>query len=148
FVLLLLVLLTSSVGPAGAQAPAVWLAPYKADASRLIEAGLADDFAWQRLAELTDLHGARPAGPENLSRAIAWAVDAMKADGLENVHVEPVMVSRWVRGEERAVLTTPVQSPLAILGLGGTVATPSEGIEADVIPIASFDELRAKGADV
>ena len=32
----------------------------------------------------------------------------MKADGLENVRTEPVMVPRWVRGHERAELAPGV----------------------------------------
>ena len=74
--------------------------PLKADADRLIKAATADDFAWRRLAELTDTFGARLSGSQNLARAIRWSVQTMKADGLENVHTEPVMVPQWVRGRE------------------------------------------------
>ena len=31
----------------------------------------------------------------------------MRADGLENVRVEPVMVPRWVRGHEQAAMLEP-----------------------------------------
>src|SRR5688572_8175262 len=82
--------------------PVAWLAPLRDDAARLMKAALADDFAWQRVAELTDTHGSRLSGSDNLRRAIDWAVAAMKADGLENVHTEPVMVPRWIRGHESA----------------------------------------------
>ncbi len=66
-----------------------------------------NDFAWQRLAELTDTYGARPAWSENLARAIAWAAETMKADGLDNVRTERVMVPRWVRGVESAEIVEP-----------------------------------------
>ena len=69
-------------------------------AQRLIAAAQENDFAWQRLAELTDTYGARPAWSENLSRAIVWAAETMKNDGLENVHTERVMVPRWVRASK------------------------------------------------
>jgi carboxypeptidase Q len=124
-----------------------WLAALREDASRLIKAATADNFAWMRLAELTDTYGHRLSGSENLERAIDWAVQAMKADGLENVRKEPVMVPRWIRGVESAEIVSPQRSPLAILGLGGTVATPPGGIEADVLLVTSFDDLRAKQAD-
>jgi hypothetical protein len=42
-----------------------WLNPFRDDASRLIKAATADDFAWRRLAELTDTFGARLSGSEN-----------------------------------------------------------------------------------
>jgi carboxypeptidase Q len=113
---------------------------------RLIKAAQEDDFAWQRLADLTDTYGSRLSGSENLQRAIEWAVAAMKADGLENVRTEPVMVPRWVRGHESAEIVDPPRHAIEILGLGGTVATPPGGIEADVLPVTSFDDLRDKQA--
>lgn len=136
-----------STTPQTASPPAPWLEGLRADAARLIAAATADDFSWQRLAELTDLHGARFSGSANLDRAIAWAVAAMKADGLENVRTEPVMVPRWVRGVESAEIVDPPHHRVEILGLGGTVATPPGGIEADVLPVTSFDDLRTKQAE-
>jgi carboxypeptidase Q len=119
-----------------------------ADASsKLIAAAQANDFAWRRLAELTDTYGNRLSGSENLNRAIQWAVTTMKADGLANVHTERVMVPRWVRGQESAVIVDPPEHPIAMLGLGGSVATPPSGIEADILVVKSFQELDARGAD-
>src|SRR5688572_9327556 len=77
--------------------PPPWLAPYRDHAARLIKAATADDFGWQRLAELTDTFGNRLSGSENLVRATRWAAETMKQDGLENVRLEPVMVPRWIR---------------------------------------------------
>jgi carboxypeptidase Q len=127
-------------------APA-WLAPYRDTAARLIKAAIADDFAWQRLAELTDSFGPRLSGSENLARATRWAAEVMKQDGLENVRLERVMVPTWVRGHESAEIIAPQPDTLAVLGLGGTVATPPGGVEGDVIVVTSFDELRSRGAD-
>lgn len=133
-------------GPSPASGPA-WLAPLRPDAERLIAVAMADDFAWRRLAELTDTFGARLAGSENLERAIAWAAAAMKADGLENVRTERVMVPRWIRGEERAEIIDPPRHDVEMLGLGGTVATPPGGLEAEVLVVNSFDDLRARQTD-
>jgi carboxypeptidase Q len=140
----------ASLAPAFTQTPSGpfdWLAALREDAARLIKAATADDFAWQRLAEFTDTHGARLSGSENLARAIEWAAAAMKQDGLENVRTEPVMVPRWVRGAESAEIVDPPRHQVAILGLGGTVATPAGGIEAEVLPVTGFDDLRAKAAE-
>ena len=125
-----------------------WLDPYRDAASRLIHASTGDNFAWRRLAELTDTYGHRLSGSENLERAIAWAAETMKRDGLEHVRTEPVLVPRWVRGNESAEIVAPPRHALAILGLGGSVATPPEGIEADVVVVSSFDELRERAGDV
>lgn len=124
--------------------PAIWWNQLRADAARLIKAATASDVAWRRLAEFTDTFGARLSGSENLARAIQWAVETMKADGLEQVRAEPVMVPRWVRGHESAEIVDPPHHPVVILGLGGTVATPPGGLEAEVLPVSSFDDLRAR----
>jgi len=122
-----------------------WLTPLREDVSRLIRAATADDFAWQRLAELTDTYGHRLSGSENLARAVDWAVRTMKADGLENVHTERVRVPNWVRGRETAEIIDPPRQAIPILGLGGTAPTPPGGLEAEVLVVSSFDDLRVKG---
>ena len=104
-----------------APAPTTWLDPYREVATSLIQASTSSDFAWQRLAELTDRYGHRLSGSENLDRAVAWAVETMTLDGLEHVRAEPVMVPRWVRGRERAEIVAPPRHPLTILGLGGSI---------------------------
>ena len=124
-----------------------WLAAIREDASRLIKAAASDNFAWTRLAELTDTFGSRFSGSGSLERAIDWAVEAMRADGLENVRKEPVMVPRWIRGYESAEIVSPQRSPVAMLGLGGTVATPPGGLDAEVLVVSSFEDLRVKQAE-
>lgn len=127
-----------------------WLDAYREPAKRLIDASLSTRFAWDRLAELTDTFGHRLSGSESLEAAITWAETEMKKDGLENVRLEPVKVVHWVRGSESAEITAPRRHPLVMLGLGNSVGTPNEGIEAEVIAVSSFRELeenaaRAKG---
>jgi carboxypeptidase Q len=139
--------LASGGGQAQTSQSHAWLNPYRRDAGRLIRAATADDFAWRRLAELTDTYGARLSGSDNLTRATAWAVETMIRDGLERVRTEPVMVPRWVRGHESAEIIDPPQHPVAMLGLGGSVATPPGGLEADVLVVSSFDGLIARSAE-
>jgi carboxypeptidase Q len=127
--------------------PHAWLSPLREDSSRLIKAATEDDFAWRRLAELTDSYGARLSGSENLTRAIEWAVRTMKADGLENVHTERVMVPRWVRGRESAEIIDPPRTSVMVVGLGGSVGTSPAGLEAEVLVVSSFDDLRGKAVD-
>ena len=124
-----------------------WVDGYRETALRLITAATADDFAWRRLAKLTDTFGNRLSGSENLARAIAWAEQAMKADGLENVRAEPVRVPRWVRGRESAEIVDPPHHALAVLGLGGSVGTPPGGVEAEVLVVTSVNDLRARAGE-
>jgi len=127
--------------------PHAWLAPLREDSSRLIKAATEDDFAWRRLAELTDTYGARLSGSENLTRAIEWAMRTLKTDGLDNVHTERVMVPRWVRGRESAEIIDPPRSNVTVVGLGGSVGTSPAGLEAEVLVVTSFDDLRGKAVD-
>jgi carboxypeptidase Q len=133
---------------AAADSTPAWLDAYRAPAARLIAEATRDNFAWQRLAALTDTVGHRFSGSPQLDRAIAWAVAELKRDGLENVHTEKVMVPKWIRGGESAEIVEPARRPLAMLGLGGSVATPREGIEASVLVVHGFEELDAHGTRV
>lgn len=143
----LLAFARGTVQPAPPAAP-TWLDGHRQNAERLMAAAQADQFAWTRLAELTDTYGARFSGTDNLARAIAWAVETMKADGLENVRTEPVMVPRWVRGNESLEMLDPPRHVLPMLGLGGSVGTPASGVEGDVIVVKNFDELNGRAAEV
>ena len=130
-----------------AQGRPAWLDPYRDNADKLIKAATADQFAWDRVAELTDTYGQRISGSENLNRAIAWAAETMTKDGLENVHTERVMVPKWVRGVESLEITNPPQHVVPLLGLGGSVATPPDGIEAEVMVVANRDDLTRRAAE-
>ncbi|HTL04734.1 MAG TPA: peptidase M28 family protein, partial [Gemmatimonadales bacterium] len=120
---------------------------YQGIADRIIAAATADSAAWNKLAELTDGFGNRISGSEALERAIDWIITRMRTEGLENVRGEPVMVPKWVRGHEKAELLAPRYLNLAMLGLGGSVATPKGGIEAEVLVVSSFDDLKAHAAE-
>ncbi|HET9012899.1 MAG TPA: M20/M25/M40 family metallo-hydrolase, partial [Gemmatimonadaceae bacterium] len=122
-------------------------AAYRPAADRLIDAAMKDSAAWNRIAELTDTFGHRLSGSEPLERAIDWMLDRMRTEGLENVRGEPVMEPHWVRGEESAELLAPRRKKLAMLGLGGSTATPAGGITAPVLVVTSFDDLRARAAE-
>ena len=117
---------------------------YGAPADRLIDAALGDSAAFERLTTLVDRFGHRLSGSESLERALDWIIGEMRADGLENVRGEAVMVPHWVRGDESAELVSPRPRVLPMLGLGGSIATPAGGIEAEVLVVGSFEELERR----
>jgi hypothetical protein len=120
---------------------------YKSVADKLIDAALADNDGYAKLAYLCDRIGARLSGMPSLDRAIQWSVATMKSDGLSNVRVIPVKVPKWVRGAESAQLLAPEMKPLHMLGLGMSVGTPKGGITADVVVVEDFDQLKKLGPD-
>lgn len=137
--------LALAAAPAAAQQQAV--AALRPDADRLIDAALADTAAWERLTWLVDRFGNRFSGSAALEQAHDWMLAEMERDGLENVRGERVMVPHWVRGEESATLVEPRRQDLPMLGLGGSVATPPEGITAEVLVVGSFEELTQRAAE-
>lgn len=117
---------------------------YRDEAMQIIDRLSHDREAYDRLADLVDRFGHRFSGSESLEQAIDWILEKMKADGLENVRGQPVMVPHWVRGNESIEIVSPRPRSIPMLGLGGSIATPPDGIEADVIVVSSFDDLRDK----
>jgi carboxypeptidase Q len=119
---------------------------YQATANRLVHSATNSTFAFQRLGTLCDTFGPRFSGSANLEKAIDWCLAEMKKDGFVNVHGEEVTVPHWVRGEESAVLVVPRRRKLPMLGLGGSVGTPKEGLTAEVLVVDSFADLKANEA--
>jgi len=117
---------------------------YSVVAWRLIDAALADSSAFDRLGYFVDTFGPRFSGSQNLEDAIDWVLAEMKADGLENVHSEPVMVPHWVRGEESLTMLEPRVSSLQMLGLGSSIGTPDAGVTGEVLVVNSYDDLEAR----
>jgi carboxypeptidase Q len=129
-------------------AQSAWIDAYREPARRLMGEATATSFAWDRLAELGDTFGHRLSGSDSLDAAIKWIAGQMKRDGLENVRLDPVKVPSWVRGAESVEIVAPGRHSLAMLGLGNSVGTPVEGIDADVLVVRSFHELDAAAARV
>jgi Zn-dependent M28 family amino/carboxypeptidase len=83
---------------------------------------------------------------------VDYVAAELRQIGLD-VHLEEVKVPHWVRGAETAELTEyPGQAAgttqkVVLTALGGSTATPADGITTDVVVVNNFDELRALGHD-
>ncbi len=121
-------------------------AKYGEAAGRIQQAALSSDLAWERLAEMCDTFGPRFSGSENLEKAIDWAVETLKADGFDHVRTQDVQVPNWKRGHEFAEQLEPRYQKMPMLGLGGSIATPPEGLVGEVLVVGSFEELREKAS--
>lgn len=120
---------------------------YAGVAKRILEEASADSSGYFRLAELCDRFGPRLSGSSNLFDASRWILEQMHRDGFANVHAEEVMVPHWVRGEESLHMQAPYAKSLSMLGLGGSVSTPPEGIVAEAFVVNSFNELAKRSAE-
>ena len=147
FLLMLVLSLTACETWAQGTAHASLVETYRNDADKIIDTALSDSSGFERLAYMCDTFGHRFSGSENLERANDWILETMAADGFENVRGEEVMVPHWVRGRESLTLLEPGERDLQILGLGGSIGTPAEGITAAVLVVRSFDELEQRSAE-
>ncbi|MGH7528066.1 MAG: M20/M25/M40 family metallo-hydrolase [Gemmatimonadales bacterium] len=138
--------LAATPGAVSAQGAGI-AATYRAAADSLIREATRDSAAYARLGTLVDRFGHRLSGSRSLEAAIDWILGEMKRDGLQNVRGEPVMVTHWERGAESAELVKPRRTQLRLLGLGGSVGTPKDGITAPVLVVSSFEELERRAAD-
>src|SRR5213595_2364114 len=127
-----------SPSPTPTATPIVFSAQTLADLKRLQQAALTSDYAYRQVAHLSNNIGPRLSGSAQAAKAVEYVAGELKAIGCE-VQLEKVMVPHWVRGEETATL---VQWPgmaenttqkIVLCALGGSVATPNEGISAEVI---------------
>ena len=121
---------------------------YQKIANDIIEASLSDSLTYNRLAYLCDTFGPRLSGSTNLENAIDWILKAMKNDGFSNVSGERVTVPTWIRGRESVRLIKPFEADMAMLGLGGSIGTPRNGIRGEVIVVDSFEELEERKDEV
>jgi carboxypeptidase Q len=120
---------------------------YREPVARLVRAATADRFAWDRLAVLTDTYGHRLSGSQALEDAFDWAAETMRRDGFDRVWMDPVKVPKWVRGTESLELTAPRRHSIPMLGLGMSVGTPPDGIEAELMIVNSFAEFERRSAE-
>jgi Zn-dependent M28 family amino/carboxypeptidase len=118
--------------------------------SAIKAAALNDDYAYRQLAHLTENIGPRPTGSPQASAAAQYVAGELRKLGLE-VRLQPVTVPHWVRGAESAALVEyPSMVPgatqkIVLTALGGSSATPADGLTADVVTVDSFEELQALG---
>jgi len=116
------------------------------------ERAMTSDWAYERLADLTDKIGPRPSGSPQAAAAVEQVAQALRGEGFK-ITLQPTRVPHWVRGLESAELTEYPGQPkgitqtLRLTTLGGSVATPREGLSAPVLVVTSFAELTARAAE-
>ena len=125
--------------------------PYSAltlgELKKLQLTALASDYAYRQVAHLTNNIGPRLTGSAQAQKAVEYVAAELTALGLE-VQLEKVTVPHWVRGEETAALVEypgmaeKTTQKIVLTALGGSVATPPDGITAQVIVVRNFDELQ------
>ena len=112
------------------------------EVASLIKSALAGTHAYDITESLTTEIGPRVGGSPQEALAREWAVAKFKEIGLQNVRIEPFTMPYWERGIETASIVTPFPQQLYITSLGGSVATPREGVEAELAYFPTFEDLK------
>lgn len=101
------------------------------------------ELAYELDESLSTEVGPRRVGTPGDKAAIEWAVAKMKALGFDRVWTERVTTPGWDRGEISVEAVAPYPQRMVAIALGGSVPTPSEGIQAQVQAFVSLDALKA-----
>lgn len=149
-VLIALIGLSSVLAQAGpaARSRASEGADHRDTLERLRDAGLAGEKGFDLLERITSV-GPRLTGSPEAAAAVDLSVKIMNELGLADVHIEPVEVGRWVRGDVAEAEIPPSgerrRVDLSICALGGSVGTPDRGVTAPVVEVRSLDDLNRPG---
>jgi len=123
-----------------------------AELKQIHNAALTSDYAYVQLAHLCNNIGPRLSGSPQAEHAVQYVAAEMRRLGLD-VRLEKVMVPHWVRGAETAELVQfSGQAPgttqkIVLTALGGSVATPAQGLTAEVVVADSFEHLATLGRE-
>lgn len=115
--------------------------------AQLQQTALASSLGYDIVESLTVEVGPRLAGSPKDVIAVNWAMNKLTSLGFDKVYKEPVQVPIWERGEAKAKIISPVEQPLVITALGGSVATPVEGIKAKIARFNSLEALQQATPD-
>ena len=124
-------------------AGADWSEQQLATAGALRDRALSGTSAYEHVTSLVTEVGPRSAGSSGDAAAVRWALNKLGSLGFSQVRSQDVLVPRWVRGHAEVTLAGPNAQSLVAVALGGSVGTSDEGVEAQVLEVASLDALNA-----
>ena len=116
--------------------------------SGIYNTSLNDSKSYDWLEYLSKNIGPRLSGSLNAERSVKWTKKILESIGLDSIWLQPVMVPKWVRGnfEYAYIESSPGNTiNVNVCALGGSIPTPSSGINANVIEVKSFKELESLG---
>lgn len=117
---------------------------------KIYDEALVNGKSYESLRYLCKSIGQRLSGSANAQKAVDWSKKLMESYGFDKVYLQEVMVPHWVRGakETAFIIDGKTRIPVPIAALGMTVATPKEGITANVIEVQSLKEVETLGESV
>ncbi|MDD8059401.1 MULTISPECIES: M20/M25/M40 family metallo-hydrolase [Shewanella] len=108
---------------------------------QLAKQALSSRLSYDIVESLTVEVGPRLSGTEKDIVAVEWAMEKLWLMGFDKVYKESVQVPAWSRGTAYASVVSPYEQPLVVTALGGSIATPVNGIQAPIVRFESLEEL-------
>lgn len=114
---------------------------------KFFNTALSEGTAYEWLRDLTQNIGGRLSGSPEAQQAVEWGEKLMKDEGFDKVWLQPVMVPHWVRGEKEVANYTVNGQKInvPICALGGSIATPKNGVTAEIVMVNSLKEAEEMG---
>lgn len=114
---------------------------------KIFDSALTNGQCYEWLDDLTSNIGGRLSGSPEAQQAVEWGKKLMEDLGFDKVWLQPIMVPHWVRGEKEVANYTVngKKIDVPVCALGGSIATPPEGITGEVIEVFSIDEAKQLG---
>jgi carboxypeptidase Q len=110
-------------------------------APKIIANALGPSPLYDNLRRLTDEIGGRPSGSPAMAKAIAWAIDAFHAAGVDSVHTENYSIpENWSEGATHLEVLSPAPFPVRLVSIAWAPATPQGGITANVVDVGEGQE--------
>lgn len=140
----------SVVGQAATPTPNLYSDETIAAMSRVQQAALQSDYAYKQAGYMANNIGPRLSGSAQAARSVEYVAAEMRKLGLD-VRLQKCMVPHWVRGEEHGELiefegmAAGTVQKVVLTALGGSIATPAEGMPGEIVVVKDFDELNALG---
>ncbi len=115
--------------------------------TKIFDEVLVNGMAYENLRTLCTEAPKRLSGSAGAQKGVDVTYRIMQSMGLDSVWKMECMVPHWERGtpEEGKMIVNGKASHANICALGGSVATPSDGLTAEVIEVYDFKELEDLG---
>jgi hypothetical protein len=104
-------------------------------------------YSW--LDDLSNDIGSRLSGSAGAEKAVLYTKAQLETLGLDRVYLQEVMVPHWVRGAKEVayILVNNKKTTVPVCALGGSIATPKNGVTAEVIEVRSLKEVAELGIE-
>ncbi|KXJ99188.1 MAG: peptidase M28 [Acidobacteria bacterium OLB17] len=142
--------LSAALGQNAAPTPELYSKKTLDDLVRIQKAATTGTYAFDQARYMSATIGPRLTGSPEAAFAVKYMAEEMRKLGLD-VQLQKVMVPHWVREVETAELVEwngmppGVTRNVVVTALGHSIATPPNGITADVVVVNDFAELERLG---